>query len=317
MEGERVAGIIWKDDVEEKMSDLSVTNVVQRPPVVKISGLDQLIELYQAEGVKVENEKVLPVVDEQGGFVGLWNRAQLVRVWERMPEVKKWAPPAVSISVPEMAEAGIKAMSAKRVMPKHIAGKAEQQRAKLHQEEISVLALEALPIPLLAVDTSGNVLFYNQDWRATVKLDVSLVMKTARSVMADRAFSGDIGVDSIFDLDGLAENVLIKMKAMTVTSKDNVGRERAMGYLFWVEEGESFGASEAESKRSERVAAFDEFDTKRFQGRTFHEIMIEEEKRVLAWAMDETGDNQSNAAMLLGLPRQTFSYRYKKLFKNS
>ena len=43
------------------------------------------------------------------------------------------------------------------------------------------------------------------------------------------------------------------------------------------------------------------------------EILAAEEARAMAWAMAEANDNQSDAALLLGIPRQTFNYRYRKL----
>ncbi len=52
-----------------------------------------------------------------------------------------------------------------------------------------------------------------------------------------------------------------------------------------------------------------------FSGRTLPEILAAEEARAMAWAMREANENQSDAALLLGIPRQTFNYRYRKLMR--
>ena len=50
-----------------------------------------------------------------------------------------------------------------------------------------------------------------------------------------------------------------------------------------------------------------------FSGKTLPDILAAEEARAMAWAMAEANGNQSDAALLLGIPRQTFNYRYRKL----
>ncbi len=313
IENDRIMGVVRKDDIESHMSDLDNTNLIQRPPVMQLSGLEHLIDLFQSEAVVVEEEKVLPAVNDSGELVGLWNRAQLVRVWEKMPQVSNWRPPRVSISAMQ-SEQKVKHNIHSDIKTTGLPyNEPSKEIPILRPEEISIVALETIPIPMIALDTSGRVLFHNQEWMECVQTPTTILMKTARSKMAELAFSGELSLDSVFTLNEILKDTEIKMKAMVLSGKDSVAT-KAVGYLFWIDNQGRTKKKQGHRKEKEFSHSDNLGETHRFLGRTLQEILSEEERKVLSWAMKEAGDNQSNAAMLLGIPRQTFAYRYKKLF---
>ena len=67
--------------------------------------------------------------------------------------------------------------------------------------------------------------------------------------------------------------------------------------------------------KKDRVSIENEAKSSGFLGRTLPDIVSQEEKRAILWALEQAGGNRSNAAMLLGIPRQTFSYKMQKYFK--
>lgn len=216
-----------------------------------------------------------------------------------------------------------------------------------NEEYIIVKTLEALPIPMLAVNTKGEVLFYNQDWVNLQKknknhLGVKNIMNITRDLMAKMAFDGSLEIDSVLSIPNPPQGYRISMRSIL---SEPVKISQVMGYVFWAEQEPEFivpenapqntlentigsnresnrekdnGSVQSTSHEAVSEAALESVQDingeKSYSGKTLIDLLQEEEKKIMAWAMQETGGNQTNAAMLLGIPRQTFSYRYHKLF---
>ena len=199
-------------------------------------------------------------------------------------------------------------------------------KVQIENSKLAILTIETLPIPLMAADTKGNELYYNRDWENLVKihrhqLNTGYLVEFAKDVMADKALKGNLDPDDTLALDVLKKQGL-SMRLMRQTIE---GQSKAVGYLFWVNESPSerrVRPSELISKRS-TDSAFStlsktpsiEKEATSFLGRTLPDILADQEKKAIEWAMDEADGNQSNAAMLLGIPRQTLSYKMQKYFK--
>lgn len=335
-----IAGYCQKSDIEELMSDLSSAQTTRRPPVIAVENLEGLLELHQQEGFLTDTGRFLPAVNESWEEEELLNRAQIIQTWEK-PRISitrpRQSPPEAPSVMPEVTT---KPPVLKQKPAPGAPKKPSVEPSKsLHApQELSTLALEALSIPMIALDTRGNLLFYNHEWNEFFDkdFDIMALMKTAKNRMAEMAFAGELEVDSLLEIDDFTPGLPIRMKTIR---NDQKSPPEVIGYIFWVETRAKARAGDPRSEPPKstpkpqiktarkpdgqphdiesspaKAAPEKNNDSKRFLGRTLPEILEEEERLVLTWAMQEAGNNQSNAAMLLGIPRQTFAYRYKKLF---
>ena len=115
--------------------------------------------------------------------------------------------------------------------------------------------------------------------------------------MAEEAFKEDtVSPNMIFYLDNILKEQKLKMRLIR-------NKNKTIGYLFW----DSESGFESASKSSKGSVSY--------EGKTLNDILAEEEKNILKWAMDKAEGHISNAAKMIGVPRQTFGYKYKKYFK--
>ena len=177
-------------------------------------------------------------------------------------------------------------------------------RSDLERAKLVTSTLEALSIPLIALDMDGDDLFFNDEWvklrsRYPGKIENIILLTTAKEKMMMRAMEGGLEHDETIDIRGILRSRVIKVRPIRPDSEDVM----PAGYLFWLEPAP---LDNHQYPGTEKNAAT-------YSGRTLPEILEDEERRALIWAMEQAGGNQSNAAMLLGIPRQTFSYKWKKL----
>ena len=194
-------------------------------------------------------------------------------------------------------------------------------KAQIEHGVLAILTIETLPLPLLAADPNGKELFFNTDWRELNKAHLSALgtqylIHFAKERMAQLALDGALDVKDTIELDVLPDNNIVKMRVIREDTK-------AIGYLFWVmqraqkpEKVQAFGDIKVRAlTKKDRVSIENEAKSSGFLGRTLPDIVSQEEKRAILWALEQSGGNRSNAAMLLGIPRQTFSYKMQKYFK--
>ena len=333
-----IAGTIDKRAIEELMSDLVQTEN-QEIPVQKFFSGEDALEALVHRGILVNNQKAIPAVDNNGIFIALWSKAEILKhITSNAPDVKKDSDYESLPKIPEKTnkvdpvkpEIRVQISSAQKnneiKKTQQILNSSSAETTSTHfpdSDYVSIKTLETLPIPMLAVDTRGEVLFYNQDWinlqqREKNSLGVKTLMRTSRDLMAKMAFDGNLEIDSVLHIPGAPEGYSLQMKSIL---GDNEPVARAIGYLFWIEHNPSQNSSgkKPEREKSSQTKIHPENDPadeprKDYMGKTLIELLEMEEKKIIRWAMDEADQNQSNAAMLLGIPRQTFSYRYHKLF---
>ncbi|MDH4262885.1 MAG: hypothetical protein OEV78_07575 [Spirochaetia bacterium] len=336
-----IVGTINKRIIEELMSDLSHAKTSQEIPIHNISSQDETLEALFHHGVMVNNQKVLPVVDKTGNFIALWSKSEILgsslqnqnlnsidRAKEKdqvktdlqskdfMPAEVAPIKPEVRFRISNTLENNVKTQANKHP---------EETSSHYDTDYVSIKTLEALPIPMLAVDTKGEVLFYNQDWVNLQQhnkdiLGVKSLMRVTRDLMAKMAFDGNLEIDSILNLPASPEGYSLKMKSIL---GDHDEYRRVIGYIFWIENMAAQNSSVNETKEAISKTPgktnisknqFNEESNKSYMGKTLIDLLEIEEKKIMQWAMEESGHNKSNAAMLLGIPRQTFSYRFHKLF---
>ena len=194
-------------------------------------------------------------------------------------------------------------------------------KAQIEHGVLAILTIETLPLPLLAADPNGNELFFNTDWRELNKAHLSALgtqylVNFAKERMAQLALDGALDVKDTIELDVLPDNNIVKMRVIRELTK-------AIGYLFWImqrdqksEKAQTLGDIKVRAlTKKNRVSIENEAKSSGFLGKTLPDIVSQEEKRAILWALEQAGGNRSNAAMLLGIPRQTFSYKMQKYFK--
>ena len=145
----------------------------------------------------------------------------------------------------------------------------------------------------------GLVVAHYWGWRPEAGFVFGLACSVASTVVMMRAMEGGLEHDETIDIRGILRSRVIKVRPIRPDSEDVM----PAGYLFWLEPAP---LDNHQYPGTEKNAAT-------YSGRTLPEILEDEERRALIWAMEQAGGNQSNAAMLLGIPRQTFSYKWKKL----
>ncbi len=184
---------------------------------------------------------------------------------------------------------------------------AEKFHRELERGRLAINTLAALELPLMACDGGGSELFHNRAFgdlrrRFGHLLDSGELVKKAKDAIAASALKGDLDIDRPVKLRANVTGYGIFCKA--IRDFDNPSA-RAQGYIFWLEPAAATRSVTADWSVSSEGNGY--------QGRTLPEILAAEESRAMAWAMREANGNQSDAALLLGIPRQTFNYRYRRL----
>ncbi|HMY10794.1 MAG TPA: helix-turn-helix domain-containing protein [Turneriella sp.] len=234
---------------------------------------------------------------------------------EKHPDPKPAAPGATITIVreaPAVAPRTAHRTAAEEPAPEaaNLRAPAEKFHRELERGRLAINTLAALELPLMACDGGGSELFHNRAFgdlrrRFAHSLDSGELVKKAKDAIADSALKGDLDIDRPVKLRANVTGHGIFCKA--IRDFDNPSA-RAQGYIFWLEP-----VAAPASISADWSASSNSQEGNGFAGRTLPEILAEEESRAMAWAMREANGNQSDAALLLGIPRQTFNYRFRKL----
>lgn len=186
---------------------------------------------------------------------------------------------------------------------------AEKFHRELERGRLAINTLAALELPLMACDGKGSELFHNRAFsglrrRFASLLDSAELVRKAKDAIADSALKGNLDIDRPVKLRANVQGYTIFCKG--IRDYDNP-TARSQGYIFWIEPVAAPASITAD------WSAGSSEGSSGFAGRTLPEILAAEERRAMAWAMREANGNQSDAALLLGIPRQTFNYRFRKL----
>lgn len=184
---------------------------------------------------------------------------------------------------------------------------AESLHRDIERGRLAINTLAALELPIIACDSAGNEIFHNKTFSALrlvygAALESAILVKRAKDAIAQSALQGSLDIEKATSLASTVRGYNIFCKA--IRDFDNPSA-RAQGYIFWLE-----------AMRSSAALYVTDDATLNFSGKTLPDVLMAEEARAMAWAMREAGGNQSDAALLLGIPRQTFNYRYRKLLRS-
>ena len=289
VEGGKLKGLVSRQDFSEDLSDLGSISPSLDSFVTKIKDIDEALAHLEKSQAEQAGKKVIPAVNKEFDLIGLWSRLEIIQAWEDLPSVpspsvKKWHPQKEGVK-PD--QGGSKEIHHE-----------EKKQISLNQK-LAMLAMEALPIGMLALDTLGNQLFYNEDWLALKKkhpriLTTKRILQSAKEMMAREAHKTAMNLNATFILNDIIQDDILKMRLIR-------DKNSTIGYLFWYPEAIMKRASKTSHK-----------DTETYEGKSLKKILADKEKQILAWAMDKAKGKISEAAKILGVPRQTFAYRYEK-----
>jgi len=200
---------------------------------------------------------------------------------------------------------------------------------ELSKSKLSVLTLQTLPHALLALDKEGQELFLNEDWfnlRKTYgdSLNSKPLLSSAKDTLAERVLHQNEDEFSTFEVKKDIKDFVIfcrPIKEIKEINGDTI--IKTVGYLFWGEKVKKTNYSKQIEKmdilrskiESNYSTLSQSFRGSSFEGKTLPDILGEHEKKVLLWALEQTDGNKTDAAMIIGIPRQTFSYRLNKYLK--
>ena len=219
IQGKQILGIIEKSLVIEKSNQLEQdSRDGLRSIVRKQTSIDSLLNTFYQYAVLHNQRKVLPVINSRGKFIQLWGYQEL------------------------LAQLGYLSIDNKSTVEKSDLTQGENlekdQTNKMSQQFLVELVLETLPIRLLTLGLSGDILFYNTDWSELEKkypdlLSTKVIFREAKKKMLHYALEGEqlasseIDPDMTFPLTVLPCKKVIQMKF--IHSNDKV-----IGYLFWI-----------------------------------------------------------------------------------
>ncbi|MCS6984650.1 MAG: hypothetical protein NZM25_05955 [Leptospiraceae bacterium] len=342
----KIEGVVFRQDLVRNLSDIALADS-SHVPVEPIQDVENLLQVLERYGLIKDGQKVLPVLNTTFELEQFWGRADIVRACEAVPRISAWQVPRLERSRlevksspedvalksqllsegkrqleikierrrPELTHAPPMASSRDGESEKdqrtemvgsliqddaHRSKLSERLRQEVEIGKLAVWALETLPYPILAVDFQGKELFHNKEWEALQLKNVSPVApgdvyEAAKKVISRRAVEGRLEAGDVMEIPNFLAKHRIFFRAMRA-------RSRVLGYLFWVlpEKEEPYIGREIQEKQED------------FLGKTLPEILAEVEKKALLWAYEQADGNKSNAAMLLGIPRQTYGYRLKR-----
>lgn len=260
-----------------------------------------------AETARLSKEEPAPVAETPAGAAPA-RAVELPGALHKAPVAQPATITIVRESTPQPARPAQRhATHETSAEPPSLRAPAEKFHRELERGRLAINTLAALELPLMACDGSGLQLFHNRAFgelrrRFAASLDSGELVKKAKDAIADSALKGDLDIDRPVRLRAHLSGQAVFCKA--IRDFDNPAA-RAQGYIFWLEPVAAPASLAADFSAGT--------DGNGFAGRTLPEILAAEESRAMAWAMREANGNQSDAALLLGIPRQTFNYRFRKL----
>lgn len=175
-------------------------------------------------------------------------------------------------------------------------------REETNRDSWALLTLETLPIPMIAVTLNGKEIFHNEDWDLLAK-DSQPLLSRENIISLIKEKLGEVVMNPTFN-----ENQPIRVSnylpnqtiCFRVIQEKIPGGLLPIGYLVWAEATRN--QPELDTPSGQQVS-LEQFTSK----------LRKEERDLLLNALQQSGGNHSEAARTLGIPRQTFTYRLRKL----
>lgn len=340
----RIVGQIDRLTLIEALSEIKAEGAyLAMKPAESAEDLLRRLDENRSDGIATVNRKL--------EFNAVWGRAEILQAQGKIPQVKIWTPTApaaervsevnngddaeqetsvaTEIQPPSVPEVAAPVFTIVRESPPVIAEPGQPAKAaaptgrndravseNLHREiergRLAINTLAALDLPLMACDGSGNEMFHNRAFadirlREALHLSSTDLIQRAKDAITESAMKGELDIERAVTLKANPRGYTVYCKA--IRDYDNP-TSRAVGYIFWLLPKEPARFTETDAALYSASPG-----TADYAGKTLPDILNAEEARVLSWAMREANGNQSDAALLLNIPRQTFNYRYRKLMR--
>ncbi len=315
-----IRALVTRTDMTSQMSEISQDTT--RLPLRRITGTDILLDIFSAYAVEYGSRTVLPVLNsalEIETFVTRDNLSDWMKsgintrpIIPKLPD----APADPLNTHQEILSAGFDFLAdeeaeiepeqtVEQISPRPEGISLPKSTVGGKMEQLAIAALETLTLPMLACNAKGQEIFYNEEWdeirrKYRDSLSCGRLFSLAREKITEAWMDNFASASPVIILPGFVPGFSITMRA--IEKRDEKDQSITEGYLFWL-------------LRHEEIK-LQALSTDNFSGLTLPEITAEAEKRAIVWAMEQTDGNQSNAAMLLGIPRQTFSYKFRKYFSS-
>lgn len=330
----RITGEIDRLAIMEALSEIRPEGYMLQ--IKPAESADELLRRLDAAGLQT-----LATINRNFEFNALLTRAEILQGVGRTPQVKIWTPPAepepvkatftpapptpaaemqpttetrrespapsTFTIVREAPRAPVAETSPQRVETRPVA---ENIHRDIERGRLAINTLAALDLPLMACDGSGSEIFHNRAF-ADIRLKDAMHLKSdelvarAKDAITESALKGDLDIDKAVRLKAGPRGFDIFCKAIRNFDEPT---SRAVGYIFWLTSPPPM----APPLHAMEMGSGGEVQNS-YAGQTLPEILAAEEAKAMAWAMREADGNQSDAALLLGIPRQTFNYRYRRL----
>ncbi len=329
----RIVGEIDRLAIMEALSEIRPEGYMLeiKPP----GSADDFLRRLDAAGADT-----LATINRNFEFNALWGRAEILQAQGKIPQVKIWTPqteqrraesempapetqpalrsaPAVALRDVEeptgstftiVREAPkptpIEAAPPARVETRPVA---ENLHREIERGRLAINTLAALDLPLMACDGVGSEIFHNRAFaeirmRDAINLKSEDLVLRAKDAITESALKGELDIEKAVKIKAGPRGYDVLCKAIRNFDDPT---SRAVGYIFWLIPHVLPGPQLYTTDSA----------TGDYAGKTLPEILAAEESKAMAWAMREADGNQSDAALLLGIPRQTFNYRYRKLMR--
>ena len=233
----------------------------------------------------------IPLLSTAGDLIELWDLDKLRAYFEGIKSEKQPQSPSPENHIIPIVE---------RIQQRQRAAVPKPKRPSA--DSWALLTLETLPFPLFAISLNEKEIFKNEDWMDLEHnhqpiLSKENLIRILKDQLASQIMSSSFKETETLRLPNfLAEKDL----CCRIIHEKIPGGTMPIGYLLWIENHAKMEIDEHPSGQQVSLQQF----TKKLKA---------EERSLLLGALEQSGGNHSEAARVLGIPRQTFSYRLRKL----
>ena len=283
IENKQIKGILYKNHFVEMFSNLEegIQNFNLAENINSISNLDTLLSLFQEYSISINDKNVVGVIDASLDTLTHWERSEVIAAFDST----KYENPTVEASTVIPPESTLISQDV------------------LIQYQLAVMALETFPMAILAIDTNGKSLFFNEEWlffkkRFPQYLQTQVILKRAKELMIEYALHESINLSDIFTL----HNTIPIDKCLYMKFIRSQGK--TIGYLFW------FARDKMETIDIQQPSIEE-------SSLSLEQILTNKEKEILLSTLAKCNGDQRLAAQSLQITYKLFSNKYNKLFPSN
>ena len=312
--------LLLKQELIEIMDENGNISLSSKLPKKEIKTTIELEQIFEKYSIPMEEQKKIPVLNQQFQTKGYWNFQNALAKLH----------PNTAYSNMESSDRGSSNVILSRRDPKKNFGK-ESQKAPIKKsfshyskflsheinsniqitlEKYNILkySLETLPIPMLALDSNGGLLFANEDWLVLIdslkkKIKPGDILEMIQDKVVETVMDGTSFLKPIF-LNQLEEKSFMYFKPIQKNKEDI----KIVGYLLWcIEKSKMTTKDMVEELFREFVQS--NHHIKNVLGGFLDTI----EQQTLQLALEKTKQKTKSASQLLGISDKSLYYRLSKL----